>query len=157
ENQMASVSVEKTVDASLSDLWASWDDFANISVFNPGVQKSFLINDSRDTGLGAERRCDLADGKNYLLERITGYIPEERLEIDIYEVSIPIKDASAVLEFKAIGPKRSKVTMTMTFTPKMGFVGRLMLPMMRAQLAKNVDELLSGNKKHVEDGVLAAA
>ena len=37
------------------------------------------------SGMGAERRCDLSDGKNHLLERVTAYIPEERLGIDIYE------------------------------------------------------------------------
>ncbi len=154
---MASVTVEKIVNAPLSELWASWDDFANISVFAPNIAASYLINDSRDTGLGAERQCDLKDGKNYLRERITGYIPQERMEIDIYDLSMPLKNASAVFDFTALDANRSKVKMTMNFTPKMGIIGKMMLPVMKPQFAKLLSGMLAENKKLVEKSVMAAA
>ena len=154
---MASISVEKIVNAPLADLWATWDDFANISLFAPTISASYLINDSRDTGLGAERQCDIAGGKHYLRERVTGYIPNERLEIEIFEVTMPIKDASAVFDFTALDANRSKVRMTMNFTPKMGIIGKLMLPMMKSQMVKNMNGVLASNKKLVEKNLPAAA
>ncbi|MCP5073088.1 MAG: SRPBCC family protein [Rhodobacteraceae bacterium] len=154
---MATISVEKTVNAPLSELWATWDDFANVSAFAPTISASYLINDSRDTGLGAERQCDIAGGKHYLRERVTGYIPNERLEIDIFEATMPIKSASAVFDFTALGSDRSKVRMTMNFTPGMGIIGKLMLPVMKPQMAKTMNGMLAANKKLVEQQAMVTA
>ncbi|MCP5087498.1 MAG: SRPBCC family protein [Rhodobacteraceae bacterium] len=154
---MTSVSVEKTINAPISELWSSWDDFANVSTFAPTISASYLINDSRDTGLGAERQCDISGGKHYLRERITGYIPNERMEIDIFEATMPIKNASAVFDFTALGSDRSKVRMTMNFTPGMGIIGKLMLPVMKPQMAKTMEGMLAANKKLVERSVRETA
>ena len=154
---MAQVEVERIVDAPLSEVWASWDNFGDIRIFNPNLSDSFLINGSQPTGLGAMRQCDMKDGKNYIRERIVGYEPERRLEIDIYEGTLPMKDLRAVFTFDALGPARTRVTMTMHFTPGMGFVGRLALPLMKAQMARLLGGLLTGNKAYVERGETVVA
>ena len=149
---MAQVSVTRTVAAPLDKLWTSWDDYGNIARFNPNLNASYLTGTKQETGDGATRQCDLADGKTYLRERITGYQPHRRLDIDIYESNMPIKNVSAVFDFRSLGPERSEVTMTMRFTPPMAPIGYLMLPMMRPQLRKAMAALLDGNKAYVERG-----
>ena len=62
-----------------------------------------------------------------------------------------------MIEFKPLGTNRSKITMSITFTPKMVFIGRLILPMMRKLLSKSLADLLTSNKSHVEIAALAAA
>ena len=61
--EMPEVKVKQTIGASLVEVWNSWDDFGNIARFNPNLKRSFLLNDSKTTGLGAERQCDFIDGK----------------------------------------------------------------------------------------------
>ena len=46
---MAHVEVKKIVEAPLADLWVSWDDFANIHKFHPGLTDSYLLEGSGKT------------------------------------------------------------------------------------------------------------
>lgn len=149
---MAKVSLTRIIDAPLDRLWASWDDFGAIYRFNPNLKGSFVLEGSARTGLGAERQCDLSDGKNYIQERIVEYAPHRRLVIDIYNGTLPLKSATASFDLKSLGPNRSEVTMTMEFTPKFGVVGKLMIPMMKPQFRKLLGRLLDGNKAFVERG-----
>lgn len=147
---MAEVVVEQIVEAPLTEVWASWDAFADIAKFNPLLKGSYLLEKSAKTGLGAQRQCDFSDGKNYIREKIIGYVPQSHLVLDIYEGTMPVKDAVATLEFSQLGQNRSKVTMRMAFKPKMGLIGRLMLPVMKKQFAKMLGQLLAGNASYVE-------
>ena len=153
---MPHVTTTRQVDVPLSRLWASWDDFANIDAFNPNLNRSFLINRSSDTGLGAERQCDFSDGKNHIKERVIGYTPERELIIDIYDGSVPLKTAGATFTFRALGPSKSEVTMRFEFTPKFGPLGWLMVPLIKAQFRPALARLLDGNKAYLEDGVVIA-
>lgn len=147
---MAEVIVDQIVEAPLAELWASWDAFADIAKFNPHLKASYLMAESAETGLGARRQCDFSDGKNYVREKIIGYVPQRQLVLDIYEGTVPVKDAVATLEFIRLDTNRSKVTMRMSFVPKMGPIGRLMLPMMKKQFAGMLGQLLAGNASYVE-------
>jgi hypothetical protein len=72
---MARVVVEQIFKSPISDVWKSWDKFGDIDAFNPNLKRSFLLEGSHSTGLGATRQCDLADGKNYIREKIIAYSP----------------------------------------------------------------------------------
>ena len=102
---MARVIVRKTVNAHVSRVWDSWDAFGDIDRFNPHLKRSFLLPDSSATGLGAKRQCDMADGKNYVREKIIGYQPERRLEIDFFDGTMPLKSAKATFDFRETGCK----------------------------------------------------
>jgi hypothetical protein len=53
---MATLTVSKQVDASVQDVWATWEDFGNIYKFNPVLKHSHLLSDSSEpTGVGSER------------------------------------------------------------------------------------------------------
>ena len=149
---MAKVTVSETVDAPLADLWASWDDFGDIYRFNPNLKTSFLLDGSATTGLGARRQCNLADGKNHIQERIIEYTPQKKLVIDIYHGTLPLKSALATFDFESLGPGKSRVTMTMDFTPKFGPLGLLMVPMMKPQFRRMLGALLKANAGYVERG-----
>ena len=155
---MATVTVERTVDAPLAKVWEAWDDFGNIARFNPNISASRLINNSADTGLDAQRQCDFtADGTQYIRERIIGYEPQKQLRIDIYEGTVPFKQAMATVDFEALGPERTRVRFTMAFTPKFGLFGALMVPMMKPKFAKMLGKLLDGNKAYVTNGTVVLA
>ncbi len=153
---MASVTVTRVINAPLEKVWASWDDYANIDKFNPNLNRSFLIDNNGETGLGATRQCDLNDGKNFIQERIIGYTPLKKIKIDIYNGTMPLKRAEADIDLKPLGPNKTELNFTMDFTPKMGLLGRLMVPMMKPQFRKLLGKLVDGNKAYLENGVVIA-
>jgi len=147
---MAKVTVTQTVNAPADQTWAAWDDFANINTFNPNINASFLINDSKPTGKGAQRQCDMADGKNWVKEEIISYNAGRQMVVDIYETSMPMKSARATVTVDPIQSDRCRVTMSMDFEPGMGILGKLMLPMMKPKFTGMLSSLLKENARHVE-------
>ncbi len=155
---MARVIVSKRINAPVDEVWASWDDFANIYKFNPNLAKSYLLGDeSEPTRVGLRRQCDLNDDKNWLREEIIEYRPNERLIIDIYDSSMPIKSMLATIEFEKISDSRTRVRFTSEFEPKLGLLGKLMLPFMRRQFTSMLQALLDANAEYVERGQVVAA
>ncbi len=149
---MADVTVKRVVNAPVADVWASWDNFGDIYKFNPNLKSSRLLSGSNDTGRGARRQCDMADGKNHILERIIGYTPEKEMVIDIYDGTLPLKSAKATLRFVSTTNNRTEVSMRMDFVPKMGLLGKMMIPMMKPQFRKMLQGLVDANAAFVERG-----
>ncbi len=153
---MPHVTLTRTINAPVAEVWKTWDDFANIDKFNPNLKRSFLVEENGQTGLGATRQCDLEDGKNYIQERIVEYTPERKMAVDIYNGTMPLKSARAEIEMRATGPNRTELQFTMHFVPKFGLLGRLMVPMMKPRFRKLLGRLVDGNRAYVEDGVVIA-
>lgn len=154
---MARVIVSKRINAPIDEVWASWDDFANIYKFNPNLTKSYLLGDeNKATRVGSRRQCDLNDNKNWLREEIIEYRPNERLKIDIYDSSMPIKSMLATVEFEKISDNRTRIRFTSEFEPKLGLLGKLMLPLMRRQFTSMLQALLDANAEYVERGQVVA-
>lgn len=149
---MAQVTVATRVKAPIAKVWESWDAFADISIFNPNLKASYLLEGSQETGLGAKRQCDFADGKNHIREEIIGYEPHKRLVLDIYDGTVPLKRAKATLLFGTRTLNETDVTMTMEFTPKLGLLGALMVPIMKPRFRKALAALLEANAAFVERG-----
>lgn len=146
---MAKVTVNRIVNAPVEAVWAAWDDFGNIAAFNPNLSASRLLA-NQTTGKGATRQCDLKDGVNHIRERIVDYVPQSRMVVDIYDGTMPLKAAVATITLAPQSDARTKVEMTMEFTPKFGLLGALMVPMMKPQFSKMLQALLAGNADFVE-------
>lgn len=147
---MAKASATRIIDAPIGKVWESWDNFGDIYVFNPNITKSHLLNSKISTGVGATRQCNFTDGKNHIKERIIGYEPEQSMTVDIYDGTVPLKRAVATISFSEVGLDRTEIKMEMDFIPKLGFLGKLMTPMMQKQFTKSIIALLAGNAAHVE-------
>ncbi|WP_415919017.1 SRPBCC family protein [Tateyamaria sp. SN6-1] len=149
---MAYVESSQIIKAPVEDVFAAWNDFGNIDRFNPAIVRSELLDGSTQSGQGAARQCTLSDGKNYIREKVIECVPNQRLVIDIYEGTVPLKSAKGTLTFKSLGSEKTEVTMRLEFTPKFGLLGKLMIPMMKPQFGKNVRDMLAGNAAYVERG-----
>ena len=147
---MVSIAVHQTVNAPIATVWDSWDDYGNINKFHPGLNASYLLGKKQKTGVGAVRQCDFTDGKTYLKERISEYLEHQRITIDIYDTNAPFRDGKAIFEFTSEGPSKTRVTMTMSFTPKMGILGKILTPLMKFQFKKGLRGLLKSNADYVE-------
>ena len=152
---MQNITVKRIVNAPAADVWTAWDDFGNIERFNPGISGSRLLGSSTAaTGKGAKRECQLKDGKNWVRERIVDYTPGERMEIEVYEGSLPLKSMRATIEVRRVSDEQSEVSFMAEFEPKFGIVGKLMAPMMKRQFRGMLRSLLDGNAAYVEKGEL---
>ena len=149
---MAKIEITETVNAPVTDVWAAWDDYGNIDKFNPNLNRSFLIDDSGETGLGAQRQCDMSDGKNFIQERIVEYVPQKKMVVDVYHGTLPLKSAKATISMKPLAIDRTELSFTMEFTPGMGLLGRLMIPMMKPQFRRALTKLVAACKAYVETG-----
>lgn len=147
---MAKVSVKQIINATISDVWRSWDQFGTIDTFNPNLARSFLLDGSAPTGLGAKRQCDFKDGKNYIREEIVAYHPEDMMKVDIYDGTAPIKAATAEIKLTAVSANQTSIVFTIEFTPKFGFFGKLLIPLMKSQFRKDISGLLLKNAEYVQ-------
>jgi len=146
---MHNITVGKTLNAPRDAVWASWADFGNIAVWHPFVSNSKLLGDPAEpVQLGSRRQCDLADGKNVVRERIVEFTPPERLKIEMYDGTLPMKTVIATISFGAPDAGRTRVVMAMDFEPKYGLLGKLMVPMIKRQFRKMFTELLEANERN---------
>ncbi len=152
---MPSFVIKKRVNVPIEQVWASWDDFANIDVFNPNITESHLLPGSEGpTNVGTKRHCSMPGGKNYVRESITAYEPMKRIELEIFETNMPIKKMVIDTTFKALSNTATEITQTTDFEPKMGILGKLMGPMMKKQFQPIMAKLLDGNADYLEKGVI---
>ncbi len=153
---MTNVTLDRVIHAPLDRVWASWDAFGDFDAFNPALKSSHLLHDSAASGLGAQRRCDMKDGKTYVEENIIGYEPEAKMVVAVTKGNMPLKSAVAEITFQAEGPSATRVRFAMDFEPK-GLMGHLMAPMMKAMMRKVITNVLAGNADYLKQPALAEA
>jgi len=151
---MAEVKVNKRMNVSTEKAFACWnDDYENIYKFNPNLKHSKLLNNSpRASGVGALRRCDMADGKNWINEKVLKSEKNKQLVIDIYEGTLPFKSAIGTIDFRTVNPHQTDVSFTMSFKPKMGIIGLILIPLMKRMFKPSLQALLDGNADFLEHG-----
>lgn len=150
---MTVFSVEKTINAPKDKVWELLADFQNIDFFNDAINKSYLIENSENGGLGATRHCDLSDGKNYLKERVLKWDEGEGMTIDIYATSMPIKSNIVRFEVESFGDI-SKARMIFDYEMKFGLLGKLMSKLgLTAFMRKQTNLVLDGLATKAEAAV----
>ena len=155
---MAKVTTKRIIEAPASEVWESLDDYGGIAKWNENLAGSRILPGSAETGLGAKRQCDLkADGSEYLRETINVYQPGRKLGLVIDDTTMPMKGATCLFEVRPISANRSEIKFSMEFTPPMGLIGRLMLPMMKPMLRGKMAKALEGNANYVTKGQMAHA
>lgn len=155
---MSTLNFDITVNANKDQSWKILADFAGISVFNPSVPKSYAINGSSHTGLGAERRCELNDdGSNYVEERIVRFVDGKEYDVDIYGGTQlpPLNNFLVTLGVESISANQTRIYAKASYQPKFGPLGIVMnMVMIKPFLTKAFNGILLGFKHHVETGSL---
>ena len=148
---MAKVVIHQKVKAPLSVVWPIWDDYGNIDRFHPGLSSSHLVEDETlKTGMGSKRQCNLDDGKNWIQEEIIEYVPKKKIVIDAYAGTMPLKKAIASFEFMPVGARETEIVFHMDFEPKMGLLGKLMIPMMKMKFKNMMGNVLKASAGYAE-------
>lgn len=151
---MATVTREIRINAPKEKVWDVLADFGGIQVFNPTVPKSYTTN-GQNSGVGAQRHCDLSQAGASLEERITEWVDGEKMVIEIYETkkTPPFKRAFATISVHESGPNATTVRGTLDYTIKFGPLGALMdVVMVKSQFGKAWGGLFAGLKHYIETG-----
>lgn len=126
---MKTLTIERTVNAPRSAVWAVLADYPNIADWNDGVNTSFAIGDATE-GVGAIRKCEL-DGNVAMRETVTAWNEGQTMAIAIDQIEkMPVKQASMTFTLGGADADQSTVQMRYEYEPKGGAFGFLIAAMM---------------------------
>ncbi|MDO1501621.1 SRPBCC family protein [Winogradskyella maritima] len=149
---MEKITATRTLPFPKEEVWAVLDDFDNIHLWNPGLKDSHSTTLGNKTGLGAQRHCDLAPFGSFE-ERITEYVPNKKMVIDIYDGAKlpPIKNMGGIIELTEIEDKTT-ISFTFQYETK-GIMGKIMNPIMiRPKMTEGTENFLIGLEHYLKTG-----
>jgi ribosome-associated toxin RatA of RatAB toxin-antitoxin module len=146
---VATIRNEITVNANIDKIWNTLTDLELLDRYDPTVKKSTLVS-AKKTGVGARRKVDMKDGKNWFEEKIILFKPNEELAYQLTDCSFPIQDLKHSYKFKTIG-NQTKVEQIMEYTVKFGLLGKLLDSLMiRRQTDNGIKKFFAGLKSYAE-------
>ena len=146
---MATLHNEITVNASIDKIWSMLTDLELLDQYDPTVKKSTLISPEK-TGMGAKRKVNMLDGKNWFEEKLTVWQPNEALTYQLTDCSFPMKGLKHSYRFETIGTQ-TKVMQTMEYTVKFGLLGKVLDALMiRKQTDGGIKKFFAGLKSYAE-------
>jgi len=132
------------IDAPIEKIWDSLAITDKLDTYDPTVKKSTAISDIK-SGIGASRKVDMLDGKNWFEEKCTTYEPNKALEYTLTACSFPVHQLKHDYSFEQIGDK-IKVTQQMNIQMKYGLFGKLMFAMLKSKWNSGNRKFLGGLK-----------
>jgi uncharacterized protein YndB with AHSA1/START domain len=135
---MPEFTLTRQIAAPVDKVWEVLDDFGDIARWSPGIKRSALTSQG-PVSEGSTRHCDFAPlgGVN---ERIDTYLPNERMEVNLYETfKLPI--SNAVADFKiASNDDGTELTLHYRYTPNR--LGRVAKGSTDKQMRKGISGLV---------------
>lgn len=155
---MTTHSVETFVNAPKHEVWAALTDIGGVAKYNPTVLHSYTLTES-NSGVGAERHCDLTFSGASVEERVTDWDESGSYSIEVFngEKMPPIDNVVAHISVEAEG-EDSVVRGTLEYDTRYGPVGWLMDRFMVApKFGRAFAGIFAGLKHHVETGELVGS
>jgi len=148
---MTIITQERTMSHARASVWKTLADFGSIHKFYALVDDSCLHEGSAATGMGAARTCHFSDG-NKVLERIIDFKENERLVVDIYDGTMPLK--TCVVTFSLLdSPRGTSVTVEAQYELKHGLLGRILDALLvRRKFDGNLALMLAGLDAYLSTG-----
>jgi ribosome-associated toxin RatA of RatAB toxin-antitoxin module len=146
---MATIHNEITLNASIDKIWTMLTDLELLDQYDPTVKKSTLLS-SEKTGIGAKRKVQMLDGKNWFDEKVTVFKPNEALTYQLTDCSFPIAGLKHSYSFEKVG-NQTKVKQVMEYTVKFGLFGKFLdAVMIRKQSDSGIKKFFAGLKSYAE-------
>ena len=119
------VQLKKRINAPSDIIWSYLADYSNIHRFHPLLKGSHFVDGANTCEVGSTRQCNMKDG-NYIKERVTDWKEGSHYTVDIYDTSMPIKNAKATLGVRPLENGQSEAYMRIDMEPKY----KIMQPML---------------------------
>lgn len=146
---MTKLTNEITINAPVEKIWQVLTSVGELDKYDPTVKTSTQTS-SIGSGLGASRKVDMLDGKNWFEEKTTVCKPNEALTFELTACSFPIKGLKHSYSFQKMG-NQTKVTQVMEYEVKWGLLGKLLDKMMILKQSDNgIKKFFGGLKAYVE-------
>ena len=146
---MTKILNEILINAPVEKIWKVLENVGELDKYDPTVKKSTQTS-AIGTGLGASRKVDMLDGKNWFEEKTTVCKPNEALAFELTACSFPIKGLRHSYSFQKMG-NQTKVTQVMEYEVKYGLLGKIMdMLMIRKQSDGGIKKFFAGLKTYVE-------
>jgi ribosome-associated toxin RatA of RatAB toxin-antitoxin module len=146
---MATLHNEVIINAPMEKIWEALSEIENLDKYDPTVMKSTAISQSTN-GVGAKRKVNMKDGKNWFEEQCTIWKRNEELAYELTACSFPVHQLRHSYTFEGKDGK-VKVKQVMQYTVKYGWLGKLLdALMMRRQSDSGIKKFLAGLKYYTE-------
>lgn len=146
---MAIIHNEIVINAPIGKIWDALTNLELLEKYDPTVKKSTLIS-AEKTNLGAKRKVDMLDGKNWFEEQVTVFKPNEALTYELTACSFPVHKLKHSYSFQKVHGQ-TRVAQVMEYTVKFGLFGKLLdAIMIRKQSDAGIKKFFSGLKNYVE-------
>jgi len=140
---------EITIDAPIEKIWSSLSNIEELERYDPTVKRSAALTEIR-SGIGAARKVEMADGKNWFEEKVTIWEPNKALTYELTACSFPLHNLKHSYSFEQLG-RQTKVTQIMKYQIKFGLFGKILdILMIRKQSDAGIKKFLAGLKLYAE-------
>ena len=146
---MTTLHNEITINAPIGKIWTALSDMEGLEKLDPNVKKSVSLSSTKN-GLGARRKVDMQDGKNWFEEKVTAYKPNETLTFELTACSFPVLKLKYSYILKQMGDQ-IKVMQVMDYQIKFGLLGKVLDSLMiRKQYNAGIKKFFAGLKTYAE-------
>ena len=150
---MTKLTLSRTIHAPADRVWDILADFGGVHVFHPMVDASPITN-GQDTGLGAERCCELYNGTK-VNEEITSFNPEHRnIGITVNQPDPPIEAMRGEFTVTPSGDGSCEVLAIMEYGLIEGALEKEQVDGLRAMMEGVVENVLKGLDDHTVTGAI---
>ena len=111
------VKVSRRINAPASGIWPLIGDYSNINRIHPLLKGSHFIEGTQSCEVGSTRQCDMKNG-DYIKERVIEWEEGSHYTVDVYETSMPVKDAVATFGVRELSKNQSEAYLDFTMNLK---------------------------------------
>jgi ribosome-associated toxin RatA of RatAB toxin-antitoxin module len=147
---MTTLHNEIVINAPIEKIWEALSNIEELDKYDPTVKKSTAISQTK-SGIGATRKVDMKDGKNWFEEKVTVFKPNEALTYELTACSFPVHKLKHSYSFEEVG-SQTKVKQVMEYQIKFGFFGKILDALMiRKQSDSGIKKFFAGLKSYTEN------
>jgi len=139
---------EILIKAPIDKIWDALTVVDKLDTYDPTIKKSIATTNHK-SGIGAGRKVDMLDGKNWFEETCTTYEENKALTYTLTACSFPVHRLYHDYNFEQVGDT-VKVTQKMNIQMKYGVLGKLMFAMLKPKWNSGIKEFLGGLKQITE-------
>ena len=146
---MAIIYNEIIIAAPIEKIWEALSNIEELEKYDPTVKRSRALTPA-GSGIGAIRKVDMKDGKNWFEEKITIWKQNEALTYELTACSFPVQQLKHSYRFEQLGCQ-TKVRQVMEYKVKYGLIGKILdAVMIRKQSDAGIKKFFAGLKAHLE-------
>jgi ribosome-associated toxin RatA of RatAB toxin-antitoxin module len=146
---MTTIRNEILIKAPVEKIWQALTEIDWLEKYDPTVKKSTALTAVKN-GMGAKRKVEMLDGKNWFEESVTEFNVNKALTYELTACSFPIHKLKHRYSFETVRGE-TKVKQVMDYTVKFGLLGRLLdAVMIRKQSDNGIKKFFAGLKAFTE-------